>query len=199
MIARLLRVAVAATAVAGAIGVTRHRLDTVRVRRGELPPASAAADLPPVRPAGRLAERLAGWVPPPPPTPAWRMLAHLWAAPLTVPGLTLALVSGGRPRWSRAHACWIATGVGGVPGLALRGLGADANAIGLVVLSRRQRPAAALLEHEVVHVRQAERLGPLLLPLYLWLAARYGYRDHPLERAARLGARRRTTPGPAST
>jgi hypothetical protein len=39
-------------------------------------------------------------------------------------------------------------------------------------------------------MRQAERLGPLLVPTYLWLNAWYGNRDHPLERAARTGARR---------
>jgi hypothetical protein len=83
----------------------------------------------------------------------------------------------------------VALGVGGPSGLALRSVGADANAIGAVVLCRQPDPPRFLLAHEVVHVRQAERLGPLLLVGYLWLAARYGYRDHPLERAARVGAR----------
>ncbi|MEX0705789.1 MAG: hypothetical protein WD041_04155, partial [Nitriliruptoraceae bacterium] len=55
--------------------------------------------------------------------------------------------------------------------------------------------SASLLAHEAVHVRQFERLGPLMVPVYLWLAARHGYRDHPLERAARLGARRATATG----
>lgn len=197
MMAGMVRLLGAATLVAGVVGVARHRRDTVRVRRGELPPATAAADLPPVRPAGALAEHLATWVPAAPRTPATRALAQLWAAPLTLPGLAIALASGGTPRWSVDHACWVATGVGGLSGLALRTLGADANAIGSVVLSRRERPPEALLVHEVAHVRQAERLGLGILPLYLWLAARYGYRDHPLERAARLSARCRTASRPA--
>jgi hypothetical protein len=61
------------------------------------------------------------------------------------------------------------------------------------VLCRTSQPSAALLDHEALHVRQAERLGPLLFPVYVWLNAVYGYRDHPLERGARLGARRRAT------
>ena len=177
------------TLAAGAVGVVRHRLDTVRVRRGELPPASAAADLPPARPAGPLGERLATWVPPVPATVPGRLAAALWAAPLTLPGIAIAVLSGARPRWSDTHQCLVALGVGGPSGLALRSVGADANAIGAVVLCRRPDPPRSLLAHEVVHVRQAERLGPLLLVGYLWLAARYGYRDHPLERAARAGAR----------
>lgn len=193
--ADLLRAASAATLLAGAVGVVRHRRDTVRVRRGELPPASAAADLPPRRPQGTLGARLSAWVPAPPRSALGRSLAVLWAAPLTLPGLLTARLSGARPTWSHVEQCWLAEGVRGPSALALRGVGADANTIGTVVLSRQRPVSPTLLAHEVVHVRQAERLGPLLLPAYLWLAARYGYRDHPLERAARRGARQRLTRG----
>ena len=47
------------------------------------------------------------------------------------------------------------------------------------------------LDHEIVHVRQYERWGPLFFPAYLFasLAARlrggHGYRDNPFEIAAR--------------
>jgi hypothetical protein len=122
--------------------------------------------------------------------------AAVWAAPLTSIGFLMALAAGRRPRWSDEHRCWVVEGVRGPSGVALRTVGADANAIGQVVLSRSTISSRALLAHEAVHVRQAERLGPLLFPAYLWLAARYGYRDHPLERAARLGARRAVTPPP---
>lgn len=192
-LADVLRAASAATLLAGAVGVVRHRRDTVRVRRGELPPAGAAADLAPQRPQGALGTRLSTWVPAPPQRPLRRSLATLWAGPLTLPGLLTAVLSGRRPRWSHDEQCWLAEGVRGPSALALRGVGADANTIGTVVLSRRDPVSPTLLAHEVVHVRQAERLGPLLLPAYLWLAARYGYRDHPLERAARRGARQRLT------
>jgi hypothetical protein len=72
----------------------------------------------------------------------------------------------------------------------MRLVGAGANTVGQVVLCRSTMPSSALLDHEAVHVRQAERLGPLLVPAYLWLNAIRGYRDNPLEHAARLGARR---------
>lgn len=188
----LLRAATLLTLLAGAVGVARHRHETVRVRRGELPPAGAAADVRPVRPPGPIAERVAAWLPAPPASRLGRAAATAWAGPLTAPGLAIGLASGARPRWSRDEQCWLVEGVRGPSALALRGVGADANTVGTVVLSRQRPVSPTLLAHEVVHVRQAERLGPLLLPLYVWLAARYGYRDHPLERAARRGARART-------
>jgi hypothetical protein len=58
-----------------------------------------------------------------------------------------------------------------------------------VVVARGQ-PSAALLAHELVHTRQAERLGPFMAPVYLGLLARYGYLRHPMERAARRAGRR---------
>jgi hypothetical protein len=80
--------------------------------------------------------------------------------------------------------------VGGPSALVLGLVGAGANTIGQVVLCRDAEPSRALLDHEAVHVRQAERLGPLLVPTYLWWNAIHGYRDNPLEHAARRGARR---------
>jgi hypothetical protein len=117
------------------------------------------------------------------------LAATIWAAPLTVVGLAVATVSGARPRWDASRRCLIATSVGGPSAAALRLVGAGANTVGQVVLCRSADPSAALLDHEAVHVRQAERLGPLLVPLYLWLNALHGYRDNPLEHAARRGAR----------
>src|SRR5205814_2122895 len=38
-----------------------------------------------------------------------------------------------------------------------------------------------LLVHESHHARQYEVLGPFYLPVYLWLQARHGYGDNPLE------------------
>ena len=45
-----------------------------------------------------------------------------------------------------------------------------------------------LLAHERHHVRQAMAWGPLFLPTYLLLSAAFGYRRHPMERAARRAA-----------
>jgi hypothetical protein len=64
---------------------------------------------------------------------------------------------------------------------------------GHVVLSAG--PASrALMAHELVHVRQYERLGPLFLPAYLlasawaWLKGGRAYADNAFERRARSGA-----------
>lgn len=138
---------------------------------------------------GAVARSLATWVPVRPQSRFGRLCAALWASPLTGVGVALGLLSGGRPRWCEQHGCLVFEGAGGISGRVLESVGARANAIGQAVVVRGSDAPARLLAHEAVHVRQAERLGALLFPLYLWLSARYGYRDHPLERAARLGAR----------
>jgi hypothetical protein len=193
VIRRLAWASLLATLAAGLLGVVRQRREVGEVRRGVRPRFTDPAV--PVRGGGPLARRLATWVPGPPRTRPGRLVAAAWASPLTLVGLLMALAAGRRPVWSAAHRCWVVDGVRGPSGVALRTVGAEANAIGQVVLSRSGSSSPALLAHEAVHVRQAERLGPLLFPLYLWLGARYGYRDHPLERAARLGARQALSPG----
>ncbi|MFA9428920.1 hypothetical protein [Egicoccus sp. AB-alg2] len=189
MIRRLLWIGLLATLAAGLVGAARQRREVVHPGSATRPPTS-----PPPR-QGPLGRRLSAWVPAPPRTRLGRVAAFVWASPLTAVGLLVALVSGGRPRWQPQYGCFVTEGVRGPSAAALRIVGAQANAIGHVVLSREGTSAPALLAHEAVHVRQAERLGPLLFPLYLWLSARYGYRHHPIEQAARLGARRATGPG----
>ncbi len=189
LVTRLLRGLVTATIVVGIVGVVRQRTEAVAVRRGTLTPASASADIPPRRPPGMLGRRLGSWVPSVPRTPAGRVAAAVWAAPMTLVGYLLALLAGRRPHWDDELGCFVARGIRGVSAAALRSVGADANTIGQVVLSRREQPPPSLLAHESVHVRQTERLGPTMIVVYAWLGARYGYRDHPFERAARLGAR----------
>ncbi len=197
--ARLTRAAVTATLLAGVIGVVRQRGEAREIRTGHRPPGGPDADPAPRRPVGPLAACLAAWVPARPISSAGRAMVAVWSAPLTALGIAAALVGGARPRRDRARGCWVATGVRGPSALALDGVGATANTIGRVVLVTGTTPSRALLDHEAVHVRQAERLGPFLPIAYAWLGARYGYADNPLERAARLGARRapRTGPGAA--
>jgi hypothetical protein len=190
MIARLVRLLVAATLVAGVVGLIRQRAEAERVRRGELPPPGTVVDAAPRRPYGPLARRLATWIPERPRSRAARVAATVWASPLTLAGAVIALASGRVPRWDTDLGCFVTRSVGGASRFALGKVGAQANAIGHVVLAVGDRPSPALLAHEAVHVRQAERLGPLLFPVYVWLGAVHGYRDHPLERAARLAARR---------
>ncbi len=186
---RTLELSVALLAALGVIGALRQRSEARAARSGRRARATAAADLPTSGPTGPVAARLSTWVPPRPRTAAGRAAAWAWSGPLTAVGLLVAASSGRRPRWDPVHGCFVAADMRGPSAVLLRAVGADANTIGLVVLSHRPTLSATLLAHEAVHVRQAERLGPLLVPLYAWGSARHGYRDHPLERAARLGAR----------
>lgn len=184
-LARLRDASLLALLGAAVVAVARQRREAARVVRGELPPASAAADLP--SPAGedRLAAALARWQPRQPRSPWGRVLAVAWAAPLSLGGLALAVAGGGAIRYDGTRGCLVATGVRGPVGAAMAALRIDANAAGHIVLCRQDDPPDALLAHEAAHVRQAERLGPTLPAAYIWLSAVYGYRDNPLERAAR--------------
>ena len=176
------RATLALLLVAGAIGLARQRRETVLRRRSEEP----AVDGPAAQ--GRLAETIAAWRPEPARTPVGRTAVAAWAAPASAVGVLIGLLGGGRPRWDPEFGCLVFEGVGGLPAMLLRGVGAGANAIGQVVISTYDPTSRRLLAHEALHVRQAERLGPLLLPLYVLLGARYGYRRNPIERAARRAA-----------
>ncbi len=178
-----------ATLVAGLIGVVRQRREAQQVRRGALPPDGPDGDRAPERPYRPSAAAISRWIPARPTTRAGRIATGLWCAPLTVIGLSVAALSGTRPQWDSARHCFVATGVGGPSRFALRLVGAGANTVGQVVLCTSDAPSPRLLDHEAVHVRQGERLGVLLVPAYLWLNALYGYRDNPLEHAARRGSR----------
>jgi hypothetical protein len=132
--------------------------------------------------------RLASWVPDVPSTPLGRVLAYAWAAPMTLGGLLAGIASGARPRPYRGALLF--AGARGLPGRFLRRRGFSAFAIGHTIVAVHPEPSEALLAHELVHVRQAERLGGLMAPLYLVLHAVYGYARHPMERAARVAQRR---------
>lgn len=186
---RLVRVALAVFFAAGAIGLARQRLETVAARRGELPPPPVGPDASDGPPA-TLADRVAGWLPTAPGTPAGRLAAAVWTGPATVIGVAIGTLGRGRARWDPEFRCLVFEGVGGIPARLLRSVGAGANAVGQVVISTYDDTSRLLLAHEALHVRQAERLGPALLPLYVLLGARYGYRSNPIERAARLAAAR---------
>lgn len=181
------------TATAGLVGLLRHRREREWVQAGMVPPLANAAVRPPPPGEDPLSRRLAGWVPPAPDSRLGRAAAIAWAAPATAVGLVVAASTGGRWRIDRALGAIVVAG--GTHGMnaAQRRLGFAANTLGHVVICRAAEPSAQLLAHEAVHVRQTERFGVGLLPVYLWLMARWGYRQHPLERAARLGAARSTS------
>jgi hypothetical protein len=119
-----------------------------------------------------------------------RWLGYLWAFPVTLAGVTLALLSlasggGARCRGGVLEA-W-----GGLGGRLLRGgalhSGGAAVTLGHVILARDAVCLARSRPHELVHVRQYECWGPLLLPVYwsvsawLWWRGHHPYLDHPLE------------------
>lgn len=190
LIRAIIRLGIAATLVAGLVGAYRQRREAQAVRRGERPPAGVATLTVPPPNEGRLAAAIAAWVPERPRTMAGQVVAGAWAAPLSLVGLVFGSTSGARPRWVPEHGCLIFEGARGGSAVLLRTVGAGANAIGHVVVSRYERTPPLVLAHEAGHVRQAERLGVLLFPVYLWGSARYGYRDNPIERSARAAARR---------
>jgi hypothetical protein len=183
-------VALGLTLVAGCVAVLRQAGEARAVRAGLRPPTGPVGTPEPAGRTGPLARRVAAWVPARPSTPLGRAAAACWAAPLTAVGFAVALAGGRVPRRDTERDCWVAVGVGGPSRTVLGAVGAAANTIGRVVVVRGPGAGPALLDHEAVHVRQAERLGPLLPVAYAWLGARYGYADNPLERAARTGARR---------
>lgn len=112
-----------------------------------------------------------------------RVVAILWTLPNTVLGLLVGFLSF---QWPRA-----ADGVLVFDGPARGTLAIvtvfrrTAVTLGHVVLSSG-RLHGALLAHELHHVWQYERLGPLFLPVYLVVWLFTGYRRHPFELAAVL-------------
>lgn len=185
----LIEATIWATLAAGTVAALRQRREAAEVRRGDLPPLRPDDPDAGGQPRGRLAAAVGSWVPAPPETPVGRVVATAWSAPLTIGGLVIGTLARARPRWDPDHGCLVFEGATGLPAAALRAVGAGANAIGQTVVSTYDPTPALLLAHEAGHVRQAERLGPLLLPLYAWFGARYGYRANPIERGARAAAR----------
>ncbi|MCX9157414.1 hypothetical protein OPU71_14900 [Niveibacterium sp. 24ML] len=118
------------------------------------------------------------------------LLRYLWASPASALGLLatalLAACFGTRPK--------IVQGVIEVDAGALvrhlPPLRFEAITLGHVVIGVSAQALARWRSHEHVHVRQYERWGLLLIPLYLgasaWIGLRGGdaYRDNPFERQA---------------
>lgn len=121
------------------------------------------------------------------------LLAILWASPYTLLGLLVGLIglcTGGR---ARIRGRVVEFHGGGVKWLLRRfffGQGAMALTLGHTVLGQTGAALDMCRKHELVHVRQFERWGPLLGPAYLgcslvlWVMGRRPYRDNPFERQA---------------
>jgi hypothetical protein len=109
------------------------------------------------------------------------LIGALWGAPNTLVGVAFALLSAALPR-PRAGLL-VAESNRGLARAFLTRRGFGAITFGRVVISAGP-VTPRLLMHEGHHARQYEVLGPFFLPLYLWLYARHGYADNPLEREA---------------
>ena len=109
---------------------------------------------------------------------------YVWAGPNSLVGLLGGLTTRRRPvRWRGVLLFEDASA-----GLArfLRWRGFTAITLGHVIVTNR-RLSDGLLAHELEHVAQSERWGPLYYPAYLLGSVR-GYRRNPFERAARRAA-----------
>lgn len=123
-----------------------------------------------------------------------RLVVYLWTSPTTFPGFLLlipTLCTGGRAQVvdgvleiSGGFASWFLQHCTLLPG------GASAMTLGHIVLARDPLTHDLTRSHERVHVRQAERWGPLFLPAYgmasliALLRGQNAYRDNAFEREA---------------
>jgi hypothetical protein len=117
----------------------------------------------------------------------------VWVSPWTLLGLVLGLAAlasgGGSRRVGRVlefHGGLLNRLLCRVP---IAG-GAAAMTLGHVVIARTQADLDRSRRHELVHVGQYERWGPLFVPAYLaasawqWLRGRHAYLDNPFEEEA---------------
>ena len=121
-----------------------------------------------------------------------RTLRILWAGPNSLVGLVLAPFF---RRRSFTRGVLLAEGAEWPRRLRWR---YSAITFGHVVLSVKDPIRQDVLEHELVHVRQYEWLGPLFLPVYVvaslvaLLRGRHPYRDNAFEAHARASTEVRT-------
>ena len=117
----------------------------------------------------------------------------LWASPWTLFGLANGLVglaTGGRVerrgRVLEFSGGWVTLFLKCFPLIT----GASAVTFGHTILGRSRSALDASRRHELVHVGQYERWGPLFVPAYLvcwlvlWLGRKNPYYDNPFERQA---------------
>ena len=121
------------------------------------------------------------------------ILAVVWASPASLFGLAnglLGLATGGRVRRRgrvlEFYGGWVTLFMKVFPLVA----GASAVTFGHTILGRSGPTLDDCREHEMVHVRQYERWGPLFIPAYLacwlalWIGRKNPYFDNPFEKEA---------------
>jgi hypothetical protein len=110
------------------------------------------------------------------------LLGFVWSLPNTLLGLALGALTFQTPR-ILGGAIVFDRSERGLTWLLAR-MHRTAMTVGFVIVSARPLEGR-LLAHERHHVRQSMTWGPLFVPVYLALAVPFGYRRHPMERAAR--------------
>lgn len=108
-------------------------------------------------------------------------LGFVWSLPTSALGLVAGLLTFQVPRV--AHGLLLFDRHERGLTWAMRRWNRLAMTLGFVVVSAVPLEGR-LLAHERHHVRQAMAWGPLFVPAYLALAVVFGYRRHPMERAA---------------
>ena len=123
--------------------------------------------------------------------PVAKLVGVLWAAPWTAFGLgagLLGLATGGRAQ----RRGWVLEFYGGAISWVFQRIPNTPAAMtfGHTVLGRTAAALDVAREHELVHVRQYERWGPLFVPAYLLcslilrIMGKDAYHDNPFEREA---------------
>jgi hypothetical protein len=113
------------------------------------------------------------------------LLGFAWTLPNTLLGLVLGALTFQGPR-IHGGAIVFDRRPRGVTAV-LRMMRRSAMTVGFVILAAAP-VEGRLLVHERHHIRQFMAWGPLFIPVYFALAVPYGYRRHPMERAARRAA-----------
>ena len=124
-----------------------------------------------------------------------RLLLYLWALPVTLVGMAVALLARGTGGVLR-RVDGVLEAAGGWPARVLRrgfpfSGAVAAITLGHVVVGVSPAALGATRAHERAHVRQFERWGLLLLVLYplagllAWVRGGHPYRDNYFEREAR--------------
>ena len=120
-------------------------------------------------------------------------LRIVWASPASLLGLALGLLGLATGGGVERRGCIIEFHGGTVTWVCRRMplvRGASAMTLGHVVLGQTPESLEFSRDHELVHVRQYERWGPMFIPAYLfcslraWLRGQNPYYDNPFEREA---------------
>ena len=114
-----------------------------------------------------------------------RVVGFMWTLPNTVIGMLLGLLTFQVPRTAPGALVFDRRprGVSAPPLSRIVFRRFTAITFGHVILGRAPVDPA-LLRHELAHVRQYDRWGPLYMPVYGALYLFYGYARHPFELAA---------------